>query len=93
MCVHSTYYMQHITEQLKLLELANVIYTNSRNELFLNFREREYILKVSENWSDPPEFDFSKYDLDSPEQIKKSQLDWDYHFSKRSKFNYWFKIF
>ena len=84
----SSYDMQHITEQLKLLELANVIYTNSRNELFLNFREREYILKVSENWSDPPVFDFSKYDFDSPEQIKKSQLDWDYYFSKRSQFNY-----
>ena len=36
--------MQHITEQLKLLELANVIYANSRMNYF-EFREREYILK------------------------------------------------
>ena len=84
----TSYDMQHINEQLKLLELANVIYTNSRNELFLNFRESEYILKVSETYSDFPEFDFSEYDLNSPEQIKKSRLDWDYYFSRRSKFDY-----
>lgn len=83
---HATSYdFQHINEQINYLELANLITTSSSGDVFLNMNESKIIEYFASYWDCPPMFDVYSYRLNSPQERKKFELDWGYHYSKLSE--------
>ena len=78
-----SYAMQHINEQINLLELANLIIVNN-SEVALNPHEMEAIQIFAEKYADKPEFDVYVYDLEIANDRKRFYLDWDLYFSRLS---------
>lgn len=75
-----SYAMQHITEQINLLELANLIIV-SNGEVALNPREMDTIQIFAEKYADKPEFDVYAYDLERTDDRKRFYADWSFYFS------------
>jgi hypothetical protein len=76
--------MQHINEQINLLELANLIFVDN-GEVTLNHREMEAIQLFAENYAAPPAFNVYSYDLNDADTRKHFYLDWEEYFSKLSE--------
>lgn len=80
---YSTLY-QHITEQLKLLQLANVI-QRSGNSFYLNQSEMDFIEYMVNLALEAPDFDFYKYPNTQDINVYKDiQISWDSFISKIS---------
>ena len=69
---------QHIKEQFNLLELSNVVETDSEY-IWLNSNENKAIDVFCLN-NTLPLFDLYKYDLDSDDDKRKAQADWSFYF-------------
>lgn len=80
----SSYSMQHIREQLNLLELANLVRVDNERNLSLNKGEKE-ALNVFLNASYKPEFDVLQYDLSKQESSNQMILDWAIFYGKLSE--------
>ena len=80
----SSYTHQHINEQINYLELANLIYTNSAGEVWLNQNESNAIQIFASDWNKAPEFDVYAYDLSSVDGRKRFEKDWTAYFGKLS---------
>lgn len=80
----SSYNYQHINEQINYLELANLIYTNSVGEVWLNENEHDTIQIFSSDWNKNPEFDVYAYDLSNSEGRKHFEREWTIYFGKLS---------
>lgn len=80
----SSYNYQHINEQINYLELANLIYTNSAGEVWLNQNESNAIQIFASDWNKAPEFDVYAYDLSSVDGRKRFEKDWTAYFGKLS---------
>lgn len=80
----SSYSMQHIREQLNLLELANLIRIDQAI-VKLNNRESANIQFIAEYWDKKPEFDVYQYDLSQEEQKKEFYEDWQHYYSSLNK--------
>jgi len=78
-----SYAMQHITEQINLLELANLVIVKN-DEVFLNPLESNAIQIFSEKYADKPTFDVYSYDLSIRDQRKRFRYDWSYYNSTLS---------
>jgi hypothetical protein len=75
----SSYSMQHITELLNIVELANLIRQKRGNHvvlIYLNLMELQTIEYLSIEGESSPEFDVYTYDLNSIEDKKNMLLDW-----------------
>jgi hypothetical protein len=71
-----SYDWQHITEQINLLELANLVVVNNNDEVLLNQNEANTIQLFAEKYADKPEFDVYSYDLADNKQRKQFKFDW-----------------
>jgi hypothetical protein len=80
----SSYNYQHINEQINYLELANLIYTNSASEVWLNQNESDAVQIFALDWNKTPEFDVYAYDLTSVEGRKQFEQEWTVYFGKLS---------
>ena len=80
----SSYNYQHINEQINYLELANLVYTNTLGEIWINHNEQATINLFAEQWNKKPLFDVYSYDLETLEGRKKFELDWTYYFGQLS---------
>jgi len=78
-----SYTMQHIIEQINLLELANLVIVKN-DEVFLNPLESKAIQIFSEKYADKPAFDVYSYDLSLKDQRKRFRYDWSYYNSTLS---------
>lgn len=81
-----TKYYQHITDQLKYLQLANLIIIDGQ-EVSINPNEMKAINAFIDLDHKPLEFDVSKYDVDSTEGRKKFEEAWCVYYGKLSKQN------
>lgn len=79
----ASYDMQHINEQIGLLELANLVRT-SGDVIYLNRREDLAIEYFASKWDSKPEFNVYAYDLYSSDGRRQFYLDWDYYYSQLS---------
>ncbi|MCL2125917.1 MAG: DUF3883 domain-containing protein [Oscillospiraceae bacterium] len=77
--------MQHINEQLNLLELANLVVIN-KQEVCLYLPELETINLFSREYSYKPEFDVYSYELDKAKGRKSFYADWNYYYSRLSDY-------
>lgn len=75
-----SYSMQHIREQLNLLEVANLIRIDD-NLIKLNYRESQNITFFAQFWDKDPEFNVYQYDLSSIEDKKKFYKEWQLYYS------------
>jgi hypothetical protein len=75
--------MQHINEQINLLELANLVIV-SDGSVELNPREMRAIQIFVDGESNKLKFDVYSYNLDEPDVRKSFYEDWAYYFSKLS---------
>jgi len=76
----SSYCMQHVTEILNIVELANLIrLERDKHAVFihLNQREMQVIRYLASKGETAPDFDVYSYDLTSPDGKKQMFLDWD----------------
>lgn len=76
----SSYCMQHVTEILNIVELANLIrQERDRHTVFihLNQREQQVIQYLASKGEVAPDFDVYSYDLASVDGKKQMFLDWD----------------
>lgn len=80
----SSYSMQHINEQLRLLELANLIRTQD-DLIVINPLERKSIDYIRSFWNKKIEFDVYNYDFGNPTERKKMLFDWQLYFSQVDK--------
>jgi hypothetical protein len=80
----SSYNYQHINEQINYLELANLVYTNTSGEVWLNENEDNAIKLFAADWSKSPEFNVYDYDLSSTIARKQFKYDWAIYFGKLS---------
>lgn len=80
----SSYNYQHINEQINYMELANLIYTNSTGEIWLNVNEQDAIDLFAKEWNAKPGFDVYSYDLQTLDGRKQFELDWTLYFGKLS---------
>ena len=80
----SSYDWQHITEQINLLELANLIIVDGVS-VNLNPREMEAINLFAEKYAAEPEFDVYSYDLESVGARKLFYSDWNIYFARVSE--------
>lgn len=80
----SSYNMQHITEQINYLELANLVIIGNSNEVVLNVNEMDTINYFASYWDKRPEFDVYLYDLNTVENRKEISYKWDLYFGKVS---------
>ena len=80
----TSYSMQHITEQLNLLELANLIRIE-KGILFLNPLEKKAITYIRSLLNKKLAFDFLNYDLKDIEGRKKLFFDWQLYFAQIDK--------
>ena len=75
----SSYYMQHITELLNIIELANLVRQERKGgKVFLHLNPMEYkaINYLATNGEAAPSFDVSNYDLQSTTRKKQMFCDW-----------------
>jgi len=77
----SSYNMQHIKEQLYLLEVSNLIIMNASMDIVLNEKEDEAIDLFIKSLDSELSFPAYKYDLDSVEGRKNFQREWVLYFS------------
>lgn len=82
----SSYTMQHITEQMNYLQLANLIYLNENKEIMLNHKEDECLNLFMSQCGVAPSFNTYTYDLDTQDGRNDFYYDWDLYFSKTSVF-------
>lgn len=73
----SSYDMQHINEQINLLELANLIRVKN-NEIFLNIIEDKAIKYIKSFWDKELEFDVYSYDSADKKNLR---FDWQKYYS------------
>lgn len=79
-----SYNYQHINEQINYMELANLIYTNSTGEIWLNVNEQVAIDLFAKEWNAKPGFNVYSYDLQTLDGRKQFELDWTLYFGKLS---------
>ena len=77
----SSFSIQHINEQLTILELANLIRIK-QNVIYLNILEIKSITYIKSHWNKGIEFDIYKYSFDSTEARKKIRFDWQVYYTK-----------
>jgi len=75
--------MQHINEQINLLELANLIVVTD-GEVSINPGEMTIVQIFADKYDEKPLFDVYSYDLTDSNVRKKFYFDWDNYFSKLS---------
>lgn len=80
----SSYTMQHITEQLNYLQLANLIFLNENKQLVLNHKEDKCLKLFEAQCCTAPDFDAYKYNLSTVEGRSNFYYDWDLYFSQTS---------
>ena len=80
----SSYSMQHINEQLNLLELANLIRTDHK-VIYLNPYEKVAIDYIRSFHDKKPNFDVYQYSFSSIEDRKRLLHDWQVYFSSVDK--------
>lgn len=80
----SSYYMQHINEQLNLLELANLVRIVS-GMVLLNQKEEEAIQYIASYWDQPLGFNIYDYNLGSVESRSKMNFEWDHYYATMSE--------
>lgn len=84
----TTSYYQHITDQLKYLQLANLVIFDGTN-VKINPNEMRTIDIFSEMWHKPLGFDIYSYDVENAEERKRLEEDWAVYYGKLSeKVNY-----
>ncbi len=79
----SSYYMQHINEQLNYLELANLIRIED-GKVHLNDYEQNAIQYLASYWNKKTEFDVYSYDLETHDGRVQFYRAWQQHYSKIS---------
>lgn len=79
----SSYNMQHIREQLNLLELANLIKVES-TVISLNMREKDTLMHFAEYWDKPLPFDVYSYGFTDSLSVKKFYRDWQEYYGSLS---------
>lgn len=80
----SSYNYQHINEQINYLELANLVYTNSLGEVWVNTYEKAVML-FAHDWNKMPEFDVYAFDMHTLDERKHFVSEWTLYFGKLSK--------
>jgi len=78
-----SYAMQHINEQLNLMELANLIRTYKKGHttlVIINSNERETVEYMADEYINKFDFNAYDYDLDEEEEKKQFQLDWNIYY-------------
>lgn len=80
----SSYDMQHIREQVALLELANLVIVKSNKAVYLNEKEKEAIQAFVEGVSKPLPFDLSHYNLEDRDSVKQMYMEWSQYYSRLS---------
>ena len=83
--VESTSYDQHVGDQLKYLQLANLIYIDGQ-EVKINPHEMKSINRFIELINKPLGFDVYKYDLSNVENRKRFETDWAIYYGQLSKY-------
>lgn len=81
----STSYDQHVGDQLKYLQLANLIYIDGQ-EVKVNPHEMKSINRFIELINKPLGFDVYKYDLSNVENRKRFETDWAIYYGQLSKY-------
>lgn len=81
----STSYDQHVGDQLKYLQLANLIYIDGQ-EVKINLHEMKSINRFIELIDKPLGFDVYKYDLSNVENRKRFETDWAIYYGQLSKY-------
>ncbi len=81
----STSYDQHVGDQLKYLQLANLIYIDGQ-EVKINPHEMKSINRFIELVNKPLGFDVYKYDLSNVENRKRFETDWAIYYGQLSKY-------
>lgn len=81
----STSYDQHVGDQLKYLQLANLIYIDGQ-EVKINPHEMKAINRFIDLIEKPLGFDVYKYDLSNIENRKRFETDWAIYYSQLSKY-------
>ncbi len=81
----STSYDQHVGDQLKYLQLANLIYIDEQ-EVKINLHEMKSINRFIELIDKPLGFDVYKYDLSNVENRKRFETDWAIYYGQLSKY-------
>lgn len=79
----SSFGMQHITEYLNLLELANlirVVPNGIEKQIMLKNAEMKAIDHIIEKYLNKTEFDIYKYDLSNKNDVEKMKTDWDSYY-------------
>lgn len=79
----TSYSMQHISEQLNILELANLIRRDG-DSFLLNPGENTTIEYFAEFWNKAPAFDIYSYDLENPQERAKMYAAWDEYYAALS---------
>lgn len=81
----STSYDQHVSDQLKYLQLANLIYIDGQ-EVRINSHERKAINRFIDLIDKPLGFDVYKYDLSNVENRKRFETDWAIYYGQLNKY-------
>jgi hypothetical protein len=80
---NNSYKLQHINEQINLLELANLVEI-SKDKVTLNLRERKAIKIFKEQLYNTLYFDVYGYDLSTQDERKKFYAKWSEYYSRLS---------
>ena len=81
----SSSYDQHVGDQLKYLQLANLIYIDGQ-EVKINPHEMKAINRFIALIDKPLGFDVYKYDLSNVENRKRFETDWAIYYGQLSKY-------
>ena len=81
----SSTYDQHVGDQLKYLQLANLIYIDGQ-EVKINPHEMKAINRFIDLIDKPLGFDVYKYDLSNVENRKRFETDWAIYYGQLSKY-------
>lgn len=76
-------YYQHITDQLKYLQLANLVLFDGK-VVKINPHEMKAINEFVELWHKPLGFDIYSYDVENASERKKLEEDWAVYYGKLS---------
>lgn len=79
----SSSYDQHIGDQLKYLELSNLLIIDGQN-VKLNVNEEDAIYTFANEWSKPLPFDVNLYKLEDLNERKKFEENWAIYYSSLS---------
>ncbi|MCL1883577.1 MAG: DUF3883 domain-containing protein [Defluviitaleaceae bacterium] len=79
----SSYDWQHITEQLNLLELANLVIIDG-NQISINPNESVVVQLFATECTQKPFFDVYNYNLEDVEDKKRFYIDWKMYFASLS---------